>query len=797
MPDHKNVIDTERAAGYIPLIQEQNAATDRLDGWFLAREIMMRDLEEQEAGLSSAMSRARQTTAVVEHLPISIRDGEIFAGTEDDAFARSYALINPDFRIESFEGYCDEDAVYNDIAPCDAIPEERIDPVRRFWAEQPFAKEISGVYREAGDETREVVYFIERVTGHTIPDFSPALHRGLDVLIEEAERSAAAQPEHEDYYRAMIESMRAAVRLARRYSDLAAQMAADEKDPARKKELELIAHTCSKVPARPADDLFEAIQSFMILWQVMNLEQLPNPFAFSVGNLDRVLQPFYEKDGCGRDRAAQLMRHLLAFFCVGDRNWAISQNIMVGGMDENGADLTCDMSYVILRAFAGSNYSQPNLSVKTHPGTPAEFYRAISEFMFRFGHSTPSFFNDPVMFDALEAKGIRRDHMPLYGIAGCQEPLVMGMESGNTTNSWLNLAKVLELAINNGRSLITGKQIAPTWKELGFEGEEPESFERVKELFDKYLDYFLPRMVHAANGCTEALAKLPVPFHSTFMGGLESGRDMRAVDEPGVPYSSSGCLIHGLGTVADSFSAIRYVFKHGDRFGISPRDLLDAVRNNFEGYDEVRDLVQRRAPKFGNDDDAADDVAVKLQTEVSEKVNSLKNPAGRPFCADWSTPSTNLLYGYWTGATPDGRRARELLSYGVDPAVQAGRKGLLARLASQQKLEYSLMHGGSAAALSLNPDPLEGRSTEEKADYLRRVISAVFGYNEPGARGMMYAYFNVYSVEKLRHVMEHPEEYPEPVLVRIHGQYGDARHLSPDILSMDILPRLDPLSNSF
>jgi len=798
MGDYKKTLDTARLDRYVEAIQEQNAATDRLDGWFLAREIMMENLLSQDEGVSPAMSRALQTRAVVESLPLSIRPGEIFAGTEDDAFARSYALINPDFRVETFEGYCDEDAVYNDISPDGgSITPERIEKVRGFWSDQPFSKMISGVYDKTGDETREVVYFVERVTGHTIPDFRSALHRGLGALIAGLEVRKTGDKEKDDYFDAISVSLRAAIDLSNRYADTASELSKNETDPVRRAELELIADTCRRVPEHPAENLYEAMQSFIILWQVMNLEQLPNPFAFSVGNLDRILQPFFEMDDCGRELAVQLVRHLLAFFCVGDRNWAISQNIMAGGMDENGRDLTCDMSYVILDAFRQSNYSQPNLSVKTHPGTPREFYQAIAEFMFDFGHSTPSFFNDTVVFKALETKGVKPADMPLYAAAGCQEPLVMGKESANTTNSWLNLAKVLELALNKGRSMISGKQIAPLWKEIGFEHDEVKTYEQAKELFYLYLDYFIPRMVDAANGCTSALATLPVPFHSAFMGGLETGTDMRDMENPCTEYNGSGCLIHGLGNVADSFSAIKYLEENGQKFGVGVSDLLEATRKNFRDSEDVRDLVLRRAPGYGNNDPEADAEAVDLQVTVSRKINSCANPAGKPFCADWSTPSTNLLYGYWTGATPDGRLARQPLSYGLDPVVGTGRNGLLPRLASQGKLDYSLMSGGSAVALSINPDPLKDSPVEEKADYLRRVTAAVFGYNEPGSPGLMYAYFNVYSVEKLRDVMEHPEKYSEPVLVRIHGQYGDARHLSPDILSGDILPRLDPLSNSF
>jgi len=799
MASFSDILRPERLNHYIDIIQEQNARTTRLDGWFLAREIMMERLEKLPADTPPAVRQAECLAAVCERLPLKIRHGEIFAGTEDDAFARSYALINPSFKIESFEGYCDEDAVYNDIEPDAVITKERIDRVRAFWAAQPFAKAVSAVYENTGAETREVVYFVERVTGHTIPDFADALERGIDELLVEMDEQKQRMPDKAEYFAAMHTALESAVILAERYADMAQAMCEAETDPMRHDELELMAETLRRAPRHGARNLYEAIQSFIILWQAMNLEQLPNPFAFSIGNLDRILQPYFAKQPVPADLAAQLVRHLLAFFCVGDRNWAISQNIMAGGMDAQGQDLTCDMTFAVIRAFEESNYAQPNLSVKLHPGTPDGVYAGVARFMFDFGHSTPSFFNDPVMFRAIGNKGVLDEDKPLYAAAGCQEPLVMGRESANTTNSWLNLAKVLELALSGGVSAITGGQVGPSWSDLNLGKNPVRDADSIENTFCAYLDYFLPRMAEAANACTRALALLPVPFHSAFMGARRTGVDMRDCTQQGVAYNGSGCLIHGMANVADAFSALAYVQEQGATHGVSMQDVLAALKSDFYGKEELRDLLLTRPPKFGNNDAVADARAQALVKAVNRRVNALRNPLGNAFSADWSTPSTNLLYGYWTGATPDGRAAREPLAYGLDPCVSAARKGLLARVNSQAGLEYDLMTGGSASGMSINPDTQQGKSVQEKAQYLREVMSFVFDYNQGrnAQQGLQYVYFNVFSPDKLRHVMEHPQEYPNPVLVRIHGQYGDARHLSPDILNSDVIPRLDPLSTAF
>jgi len=225
--------------------------------------------------------------------------------------------------------------------------------------------------------------------------------------------------------------------------------------------------------------------------------------------------------------------------------------------------------------------------------------------------------------------------------------------------------------------------------------------------------------------------------------------------------------------------------------------LITALKRNFEGFEELRNIVQK-VPKFGNNISYADKEAVELTKIVSEKINRQKNPFGKNFAADWSSPSTNLLYGYWTGATPDGRGAREDLSFGLDPSTGMATSGLLTRILSQSKLDYKIMTGGSAVAMSISPESVKELSLKEKAQYLKDIISVVFSYNSKAeGNGLGYVYFNVFSSEQLLDVAEHPEKYPYPVIVRIHGQYGDARKLSPDILKKDIIPRLDPGSVSF
>lgn len=788
--------DANRLAAQLLSVQKQNQQTMRLDGWFFIQEIHMnalKKLRKTDPGLSRVITQARLFETVLDEMPISIRPDEVFAGTQDDAFARTYALINPEFRVETFAGYCDPMAVYGDITPAPelGLTEERIRNVRDFWAKEEYAQALNAVYAKTGLETGEVVYFVEQVTGHTVADFRPAMENGLAPMIAAANDSAStASGDRKEFYQAATIALSAVVRLAIRYAKLAASMAESENDTLRRSELKLVAEMCARVPLLGARNLYEAIQSFMLLWMAMTVEQSPNPYAFSVGNIDRIFQPFLDKEPMSREVAVQLTRHLLALFNVGDRNWAISQNIMAGGRDEKGNDLTSEMTYVVLDAFFQSNYPQPSLSVKLHKNTPEKLYDAMSRFFTTPGSLTPSFFNDDMVFDVLRRKGIEEQDLPLYSIAGCQEPLIMGKESGNTTNSWLNLGKVLELTIHDGRSAISGKKIGLSHDDLELNPTnplgDPNAF---PSAFWKQIDHFLPRMAEAANGCAKALGLLPVPFLSCFMGGLESGRDMRDVTAKGTKYNASGCLIHGLSVVADTFAALDYIKATApDRLD----DLPQALLRDFAGFESLHDLCLA-APKYGNDDPAVDAYAAQIAKDVSSRVYALKNAFGKPFLPDWSTPSTHLLYGYWVGATPDSRRARKMLGYGVDPTAGMATKGLPVRLMSMSNLPYGDFLGGYASHIGLDASLVRAFGEDTFARGLREyVIDPLFGYSD-GGRGGYYVYFNVDTARRLRRILENPKEMvPSGIyIMRIHGTFVNFLDLSPAIQE-DIITRLDP-----
>ena len=767
------------------LFREQKA-TMRLDGWLIVKEIEQK-YAPQYKDLDKVSRKAELLCHVAEELPLSISDNAFFAGSQNDAFARSYALINPTFKVESFSGYCDPTAVFDDIEPNEEFTAERISAAREIDRQSEYVKKLTEVYDNAHPYTDEATFFIEQVTGHVIPDFRPILKDGIVSLKAKAEEKLKdAQEGQKAGYKAMLRAMDAVLIFAGRYAALAEEKAKATDDNDVAERMLRIASALKNVPEKGATNLFEAMQSYLLCWQVMCIEQAPNPFAFSLGNADRIFEPYRAMEGVDRETAAAYFAHLLMFYNVADRSWAISQNVIVGGRDEKGNDLTVPMTFAIMDAYYEMNLPQPILSVKLHRNTPDEIYREMGRFFFSAGVLTPSLFNDDMMFPLLKSHGVDECDLPDYSIAGCQEPLIMGKDNANTTNSWLNLAKVLELTLNDGVSTVTGDRI---WEG---KGEDATSLlKNIRERFYENLKSTVEKMVISANGASRAISELPVPFLSSSMSGLDYGYDMRDIEHQGTKYNGSGCLIHGSAVVADSFIAIDHLLKEDPDCA---ERLLEALRTNFENDEELREKLLSY-PKFGNNDDEVDKETAEVCSKAADIVNGSENYLGNPFRADFSTPSTHLLYGYWVGATPNGRKSREMLNYGIDPLYGDAASGLGFRTLSMLKLPYDKMFGGCASHFGIDPKYFRGETCYDKGlEFKTKVILPLF-FNSEVANSPFYLYVNVTTPETLRKVLADPKKYaPSGVyIMRIHGTFVNFLDLSPAI-QQDIIRRLDPKS---
>jgi len=301
-------------------------------------------------------------------------------------------------------------------------------------------------------------------------------------------------------------------------------------------------------------------------------------------------------------------------------------------------------------------------------------------------------------------------------------------------------------------------------------------------------------MVAAANAASCAIGLLPVPLLSAFMGGIESGVDLRDSTAQGTRYNGSGCLIHGLSIVADSFVAIDQFLR--ERPGEGDR-LLNALRSDFAQDEELRQYL-RSCPKFGNNVECVDLEARDVAQRINAMIAARRNYLGNPFRPDWSTPSTHLLYGHWVGATPDGRQAGEMLGYGLDPLYGEAQSGLGFRVLSGARLPYREMNGGYASHFGIDPRHFRGQTLAEKgAEFQRKVVAPLFARGADGEPGPFYLYVNVTTPETLRQVLGNPAKYaPSGIyIMRIHGTFVNFLDLSPEI-QQDIIKRLDLASTS-
>ncbi len=771
----QNIYTPEKLTEKAKALFKNERAKMRLDGWFIAKEAEL-NLQEKYNNESEEVKKASILLDLVNIVPLYLDDNQIFAGTQDDAFARSYALINPSFKVEGFSGYCDPAAVFGDIEPNEEFTAERIASAKAEFSKTEYAVKLGETYAKCENSTKEVIYFVEQVTGHLIPDFRYAIKNGVRSMIDSIKNKEG------NGYKAFRLALESVVALANKYADLAESQLATASDE-RKAELELMIKTLRKVPENGAENMYEAMQSFVLLWQMMCLEQTPNPFAFSVGNADRIFEPY--RNGLDRDTVAGLFKHFLVFFNVADRSWAISQNIIISGRDVDGNDLTNDTTYAMLDAYFDMNLPQPILSVKFHKNTPQKLYEELGRFFFTPGVLTPSMFNDDSLFEVLGANGVDEADLPDISIAGCQEPLIMGKDNANTTNSWLNLPKILEMTLTGGISTVTGEKLADV---------TACTLENVQEEFYKNVERFVAEMAQAANGASVALSTQRVPFLSCFMGGLENGIDMRDYNAQGTKYNGSGCLIHGISVIADSFSAIDKLLAE------RPEDagkLVDAIKANFAGYEDLQEFLLS-ADKFGNNIEKVDDYAAEVASKVADIVANAKNYLGNSFRPDFSSPSTHLLYGYWVGATPDGRKSREMLGYGVDPLYGSAENGLGFRMLSNMKLPFEKFNGGYASHLGIDPKYFTSESDEGKGvEFRDKIINPLFFNPMNEGVAPFYLYVNVTTAEILKKVLENPKKYaPSGVyIMRIHGTFVNFLDLSPAI-QQDIIKRLDPKSSN-
>jgi len=559
----------------------------------------------------------------------------------------------------------------------------------------------------------------------------------------------------------------ALIRFAERHAEKARELAQREKDPQRKKELERIAEACTHVPAHPPRDFWEALQYYWFVHLGVTTEL--NPWdAFCPGHLDQHLYPFYEKgleEGTlTREQAEELLQCLWVKFNnqpappkVGvtaqeSGTYTDFVQINLGGLRADGSDGVNELSYLMLDVIGEMRQVQPNPSVQVSMKSPERFLKHAAK-VIRQGMGKPDLFNCDLIVQELMRQGKSVQDARQGGTSGCVETGAFGKESYILTG-YFNMPKVLEITLNNGVDPRTGQRI-------GLETGDPTQLETFEELFEAYerqLSHFVDIKIRGNNVVERLYASyLPAPFLSLLIDDcITKGRDYH---DGGARYDTSYIQGVGVGTMTDALAAIKYhVF---DEKTLTMAELLAVLRENFESHERMRQMLLNKAPKYGNDDDYADDVMVSVFEAYFNAIDGRPNTRGGTYRINLLPTTVHVYFGSVIGATPDGREAGMPLSEGISPVQGADRRGPTAVIKSVAKMDH-VRTGGTLLNQKFTPQLLKDEAGLDKFVQLIRTFFKLGGH---------HVQFNVVDAATLRAAQENPEQHRD-LIVRVAG-YSD------------------------
>ena len=622
--------------------------------------------------------------------------------------------------------------------------------------------------------------------GHIIQNHAKVLQKGFGGIKKEAEGllERTASEAKREFLKAIIICCDAIGDFSHRYAEEARRLAKKERKTTRKEELIKIAEVCDRVPYNPARTFHEALQATWFSHMVeMIAESYPGP-GISHGRLDQYLYTFYRRDidegRLSREEAKELfqcfsVKHNYAYDyqTTGGphgRNAGFGQLITLGGQGANGEDLTNDLTYLILESFQELNMLEPKLNLRIHSATPKELLFKTSQ-MIRDTQGSPFILNfDKVVIEALEGEGMSHEDAVDYGVVGCLENTAQGKDTSGTVDVHFNVAKSVELALNDGKDWRSGERLgAATGDPLKFE-----SFEQVMEAYKQQLKATIQYVTGITSACDALRGKyVPCPFLSAVIDGcMEKGRDIR---DGGAIYNFTTFNGVGIATAADSLAAIKKVVFEDKR--LTMEELLQVLRTNFEEKEDIRQLLLTRAPKFGNDDDYVDSIAREIFRFWCQELSQYVTPTGKRVRAGYLSWNHFIHDGAFTAATPNGRRAGEPISNGVCPSQGCDVKGPTAAMKSVAKLGFDILPSGASHTISINPTALQ---TDEQLDKFAALLRT---YNELGGTSLQ---FNVIDAETLRDAQRNPESY-QNLLVRVTGYnayfVGMSRALQDEIIA--------------
>ena len=765
--------------------------------------------------------RAKAFAHILKNIPIIIRDEELIVGS--NSIAPRGCQTFPEF---SFQWLEDElDTVETRTADPFYISEQAkadLREVHKYWKGKT-TSELATAYM-APEAIRAIDhniftpgnYFYNGV-GHVTVKYWEVLEIGYEGIMAKAQAELdrcqvgdGDYAERSRFLEAVIISCQAVMDYAARYAKLALEMAQKCTDPQRKAELLVIASNCSKVPAKGATSFWEACQSFWFVQQLLQLES--SGHSISPGRFDQYMYPYYKKDiesGVITRTAAQELLDCIwvklndlnkvrdAASAEGFAGYSLFQNLIVGGQNKDGEDVTNDLSFMCIEASMHVHLPAPSLSIRVWNGSPHDLLIKAAE-LTRTGIGLPAYYNDEVIIPALQNRGLSLADAREYNIIGCVEPQKAGKTEGWHDAAFFNMCRPLELVFANGMD--QGEMVGiPTGDVTRME-----TFDEFYDAYKKQMEYCISLLVNADNAIDVAHAKrCPLPFLSSMIDDcIKSGK---TVQEGGAVYNFTGPQGFGIDNMADSLYAIRQLVYQEKKFTMeelkealawnygkgldeqSVRDIttgilremtesgakvdadtaaavLKSVMNaqmspeKMARYQEIHDMIAE-VPKFGNDLPEVDYFARDVAYTYTRPLQNFKNPRGGQYQAGLYPVSANVPLGGQTGATPDGRYAHTPVADGVSPSAGKDVNGPTAAASSVAKLDHFIVSNGTLFNQKFHPSALSGREGLEKFVALIRSY-----FDQKG----MHMQFNVVSRETLLDAQAHPENYKH-LVVRVAG----------------------------
>ena len=786
-----------------------------------ARAKLITESYKATEGQPTITRRAEAFAHILRNIPIIIRDNELIVGSS--TIAPRGCQTFPEF---SYQWLDDElDTVETRSADPFYIAEEtkqELREVHKYWKGKT-SSELATSYM-APEAIRAIEhniftpgnYFYNGV-GHVTVKYEEVLAIGYKGIIDKAQAELdrcqvgdGNYVKKSHFLKAVILSCQAVIEYAERYAELASQMAAECTDPARKQELLQISQNCSRVPANGATSFYEACQSFWFVQQLLQVES--SGHSISPGRFDQYMYPYYKADLdkgiITRESAQELLDCIWvklndlnkvrdAASAEGFAGYSLFQNLIVGGQDKDGNDVTNDLSVMCILASMHVHLPMPSLSIRVWNGSPHELLIKAAE-LTRTGIGLPAYYNDEVIIPALLNRGLTLADAREYNIIGCVEPQKAGKTDGWHDAAFFNMCRPLELVFSNGmdKGELVGIQTGDVTKMT--------TFEEFYDAYKKQMEYCISLLVNADNAIDVAHAeRVPLPFESCMVDDCIS-RGL-SVQEGGAIYNFTGPQGFGIANMADSLYAIRKLVYEDKK--VSMEEYKEALAWNYDkGLDEqsVKDISEmilkgmqdggmnvtedtakavlttvmrlkpteeqlRRfteihhmideVPKYGNAIDDVDYFARDVAYTYTRPMQKYHNPRGGQYQAGLYPVSANVPLGGQTGATPDGRYAHTPVADGVSPSAGKDVKGPTAAATSVSRLDHFIVSNGTLFNQKFHPSALAGREGLEKFVSLIQTF-----FDQKG----MHMQFNVVDRETLLDAQKHPEKYSH-LVVRVAG----------------------------